>query len=209
MKTIFRFLSLAIALTALGASAVFAQDACADVDGQTALYTKVTDNYRGKTVAEKQAAIDAGKQFLEKYGACEALKDQIDFVKPQIPRLEGLVKTQTYGEKMGPIFKRFDDGVKSQKYDDVYAAGKEVLAVEPDSLNQLVPMGVIGLYQSYTKNYKYNDDTIRYAQQALALLKSGKELPKKNDKGIPVAGVYGLTFTREDAISEMTYAIGY
>ena len=94
MKTIFRFLSLAVVFAGLGASAAFAQDACADVDGQTAVYTKITADYNSKTVDGKKNALAASKEFLEKYGECTALKDQLDFVKPQVPRLEKLIAAQ-------------------------------------------------------------------------------------------------------------------
>src|SRR4051812_44385604 len=109
MKTIFRFLSLAVVLAGLGATAAFAQggDACADVEGQTALYTKVTDNYAKKTVPEKKVAIESGKQFLEKYGACEALKDQVDFVKAQVPAQEAIVAKMEGAAKLQTMFDRF------------------------------------------------------------------------------------------------------
>src|SRR5829696_10081031 len=100
MKTIFRFLSLAAVFAGLGASAAFAQDACADVDGQTAIYTKITADYQAKTVEGKKNALAAGKEFLEKYGACEALKDQLDFVKPQVARLEKAIPAQLEKETL-------------------------------------------------------------------------------------------------------------
>ena len=211
MKTIFRFLSLAAVFAGLGASAAFAQggDACADVDGQTAIYTKITADYQAKTVEGKKNALAAGKEFLEKYGACEALKDQLDFVKPQVARLEKAIPAQLEKETLGASFTKYDAGIQGKKYDEAFAAGKEILAKQPDNLNVLVPLGVVGLYQSYDKNYKYNDDSLRYAQQALTLLKSGKELPKKNKAGVPTAGVFEFEYTKEDAISELTYAQGY
>ncbi|MEP7211925.1 MAG: hypothetical protein ABI791_02540 [Acidobacteriota bacterium] len=209
MKTTFRFLSLAVLVAGLGASAAFGQDACADVDGQTAVYIKITANYNSKSVDALEIALASGKEFLEKYGACEALKDQLDFVKPQVARLEKAIPDLRDRAALGELFKRYDSGVQGKKYDDAYAAGKGILAKQPDNLNILVPLGVIGLYQSYDKNYKYNDDSLRYAQQALTLLKSGKELPKKNKAGVPTAGVFEFEYTKEDAISELTFAQGY
>jgi len=209
MKTIFRFLSIAVVFAGLGASAAFAQDACADVEGQTASYTKVTDNYASKEVANLKIALASGKEFLEKYGACAALKDQIDFVKPQVARLEKAIPDMEGRAALGQLFTRFDAGIKGEKYDEAYAAGREILAKQPDNLNILIPLGQIGLYQSYTKNYKYNDDTLRYAQEALKVLKSGKELPKKNKAGVPVAGAFQFECAKEDCINDLNYAIGY
>jgi hypothetical protein len=209
MKTIFRFLSIAVVFAGIGASAAFAQDACADVDGQTNLYTAFTKDYNAKALEGKKAALASGKEFLEKYGACEALKEQLDFVKPQVARLEKAIPEQEGREKLAKYFTQYDNGIKGEKFDDAYAAGKEILAAQPDNLNVMVPLGVVGLYQSYNKNFKYNDDTVRYAQTALAALKAGKPLTKKNDKGIPTVGVFQFEYTKEDAISELTYAIGY
>ena len=79
MKTIFRFLSLAVlaaGFIAAGNTAGFAQDACADVDGQTALYTKFTGVYGKNDEASLTTAVDSGKQFLEKYGECATVKEQ-------------------------------------------------------------------------------------------------------------------------------------
>ena len=209
MKTIFRFLSVAIVLAGIGATAAKAQDACANVDDQTALYTKVTDNYAKKDVASKKIAVEAGKQFLEKYGACEPLKDQVTFVKAQVPIQEGLIAKLENGAMLDAMFSRFDAGIKGEKYDDVYAAGKDILAKQPDNLNVLIPLGMIGLYQSANKNYKYNDDSLRYGQQALTLLKSNKEFVKKDKNGVPVAGAFQFECKREDCISSLNYAAGY
>lgn len=209
MKTIFRFLSIATVFAGLGATAAFAQDACADVDGQTALYTKVTGNYLSKTVEGKKAALEASKQFLEKYGSCTALKDQIDFVKSQLARLEGLIAKQIEQETLGAFFKRYDAGISGKNYDEAYAAGREILTKQPENLNVMVPLGVIGLYESYNKNYKYNDDTLRYARKALDMLKSGAQLTKTNKSGVPTVGVFQFEYPKEDAIAELTYALAY
>ena len=213
MKAIFRFLGLGVVLTGLlaaASTASYAQEACADVDGQTATYTKFTEIYAKKTSAEMKTGLATGKEFLEKYGACETLKEQIDFVKAQTARLEKAIPATEMGEKFGPIFKRFDAGVTSDNADEVYSAGKEILTVQPDNLNIIVPMGVIGLYQSNAaNNFKYADDGIRYSTMALSQIKSGKAFNKKNDKGEDVVGVLKRTYTKDQAIGELTYALAY
>lgn len=212
MKTIFRFLSLGVVLTtfiAVGTTVSYAQEACADTDGQTASYTKVTDNYAKKTPPEMKIALAAGKEFLEKYGACETLKDQIDFVKPQVARLETEIPKVEKALELAPFFKRFDAGINSDNADEIYAAGKEILARQPDNLNVMVPMGVVGLYKSYNKENKYADDSIKYAQLALSDLKAGKSCNKKNKAGEDVCGALKYEFPTADAISELTYAVGY
>lgn len=192
----------------IAVTGAFAQDPpadpCANIDAATALYDKFTASYNKKTSAEKKVALDAGKEFLEKYGACESWKDQVAFVKPWVPKLETLVPALIISEKLDPLYKRFDDGVKAKKWDEVYAAGKEIYAVLPNgSLDQLIPMGMIGLIESSAKppNNKYNDDSIRFAKIAIDKLNAGEA--STNGK----FGVYQLAYlTKENSISELSFA---
>ncbi len=213
MKTIFRFLSLGAVLTAfvtVGATASFAQEACADVDGQTALYTKFTELYPKTAIADREATIETGKQFLEKYGSCDAVKEQADYLKAAIPKLEETLKRIKDGIERKKRFDRFDAGIKSDNADEIYAAGKEILAFTPDNLNIIFPMGVVGMYQSSKdNNYKYADDGIRYANMALSKIKSGAEFTKKNDKGVPTVGALKYEYAKQEAIDELTYSLAY
>ena len=217
MKTIFRFLSLGLLALALGGFSASAQQPaatpdprCADVDGQTALYTTFTEGYAKKTSAELKPVLAAGKEFLEKYGACgDALKDQIAFVQPQVQRIEKLLPDLDKAEKLKPLFARYDAAITSDNADEVYAAGKEILSIQPDNLNIMVPMGVVGLYKSYNKDNKYADDSIRYAKSALDALKSGKSCNKKNKAGEEVCGVLKYEFMKQNAIDELSYAVAY
>lgn len=215
MKTIFRFLSagtLTAMILSAGAVAGFGQDACTDVEGQTATYTKFTSLYNKRTVPEMEGALAAGKEFLEKYGTCESLKEQVAFVRPHVERIEKHLPDVRYGIAAGPFFKRFDAGIGSDNADEIYAAGKELLAIDPNrpnNINILVPLGVAGLYQSYKNNNKYADDTIRYARMALDKLKSGSPATKKDKAGVDVYGALKYEFTKENAIDELSYAIAH
>jgi tetratricopeptide (TPR) repeat protein len=221
MKTIFRFLStgvLTAAMLAVAATAGFGQDAaatpspsCADIDGHNALYTKFTGIYAAKTLPEMKAALSTGKEYLEKYGTCtEAFKEQIEFVKPHVARLEKAVPEKEKGETLKPFFTKYDAGITSDNAADVLLAGKEILNVNKDDLNIIVPMALSASYQSNKDNgFKYADDGIRYANIALAKLKSGAELTKKDKSNTPVVGVLKYTFTKDQAIGELTYALAY
>ena len=217
MKTIFRFLSLAFLALTFGVSSGSAQEPaptpdprCADVDGQTATYTKFTEMYAKKTIAELKTAVATGKEFLEKYGACETLKDQIAFVQPQVQRIEKLIPDLEKAEKLKPLFARYDAGIKSDNADEVYAAGKEILALMPDNLNIMVPMGVIGTYQSNAaNNYKYANDGIQYANMSLSKIKGGSKFTKKNPAGAETVGALKFEYTKQEAIDELTYALAY
>lgn len=198
---------LLAAFLAVGSTAVFAQDACEDYDGNAELDAKIRENYDNPETLG--VAIEAGKQYIEKYGNCEVFKDFVDWLKGQMPTWEKKLADYKEWLWLKPRTERFDAGVKNKNYVDAYAAGKEILAKYPDNMNIMVPLGVIGLYASYDKNYAHNEDTIRFAQMAIAKLKAGAKATKKNPAGLDVYGVYQHELTKEQAISEMTYALGY
>ena len=213
MKTIFRFLSLAVlaaGFIAAGNTAGFAQDACADVDGQTALYTKFTGVYGKNDEASLTTAVDSGKQFLEKYGECATVKEQADYMKKAVPALEAQLTKVREGAATGALLKRFDTAIQAKNYDDAYAAGNEFVSKFPNSpaaINLIVSMGQIGIRESYPpkKNYKYNNDTLKYAKMAIDQLNAGAK-PKKD-------GTYGAfeysCASKEECISVLTYGQGY
>ncbi len=219
MKTIFRFLStgaLTAIILAVGATAGFGQDppaanaSCADIDGHNALYTKFTGIYAKKALAEMETALSTGKEYLEKFGSCEPFKEQVNFVKPHVARLEKAVPEERERVRLVPFYKRYDDGVKADNAAEVVAAGKEIIAVKKDDMNIVVPMALVSSYQSNKENaYKFSDDGLRYSTMALARIKGGWEFTRKDDKGTPVIGVLKQTYTKEQAIGELTYAVAY
>jgi hypothetical protein len=215
MKTIFRFLStgvLSAAILAVGAVAGFGQVTpatpnanCADIDGHNALYTKFTAVYGAKALADKKSALSVGKEYLEKFGSCEAFKEQVDFVRPHVTRLEKETER-------GALFARYDDAVKADNPDEIIAAGKAILAFQPDDINIVVPMALVASYKSTKENnFKYADDGVRYSSLALGKIKSGWAFTKKDakDKTTPVVGVFQYTYTKDAAIGELTFANAY
>jgi len=207
MKKIFRYTNIGLlmaAILAIGAVAGFSQDACADAEGQGAANEKITTLFKDKTIAGKKAYVAAGKAFLEKYGACESAKDLSEYLKPRIPKEEENIRKMEEAEKKAALYTRFDTAVKAKNWDDTYASGKEILAKEPDQLDVMITLGSIGydeLYEGRT-TFKYNDDTIRFAKQAIAAMDSGKTSPK--------FGLFGWAFgTKERAAAELNLTIGY
>ena len=205
MKTKVRSIGLAVLAAifiAAGAGTSYAQ-ACDDMDAINALDKKIRDNYAKN--ATLKVAIDAGKEFLEKFGKCPGTEEFVTWLNGQMGPWETRFAKYDAGQKSAAMFSRFDDGIKGEKYDEVYAAGKDILAAQPDNMNIMVPLATIGLYQSYNKNFKYNDDTVRYAKTAIAKLKAGAASTKPSGK----YGAFQYEFSKDDAISEMTYAIAY
>ena len=77
-----------------------------------------------------------------------------------------------YNWQQGPWVFGVEGDIQASSADDMFAAGKEILAIQPDNVNIMVPMGMIGLIKSYNKENKYAADSTRYAQMALDALKA-------------------------------------
>jgi hypothetical protein len=226
MKTIFRFLStgvLTAAIVAVAATVGFGQDAaatpspsCADIDGHNALYTKFTGIYNKKVLADMESALSTGKEYLEKYGSCtEAFKEQIDFVKQQVPKLEKDIPAVKAREILAPYFKQFDEGLTAGNADAVLAAGKEILNVKKEDVNIAFAMALIAAEKSNATNkFKYSDDAIKYSTLVEAKLKSGWKFdrvyasgPKKGSSYIGI-GDYNRADS-DAAQAELNYTIAY
>jgi hypothetical protein len=207
MKTIFRYTNVALlvaAIVSLGALTGFAQDVCGDAEGQLALREKFSADFAKKDAAGRKSAIDTGKQFLEKYGACESAADMADYLKKNLPIMEKNYKALIDKEAKDALYGRFNKAVETKNWDEVYASGKEILAKEPDQLDVMITLGSIGydeLFEGRT-NFKYNEETIRYARQAITAIESGKTSEKY--------GLYGWTFKdKNTALAELNLTIGY
>jgi hypothetical protein len=206
MKTIFRYINsaaLVAAIAAFGAVAGFAQNPCEDAAGMTALDAKFRENYN-KDRAARKIAIEAGKQYIEKYSSCgETTAEFITYLKNSLPKMEERIRDEEARAGQQALYTRFDAAVKANNFDEVYSVGREILAKEPEQLDVLISLGSIGYDQSFEKNnYKYNDDTLRYARQAIAALEAGK--PAKT------YGLFNWTFKdKNTALSELNLTVGY
>ena len=217
MKTAVRLFSVGMVFLRYLLSPVsgHAQDPCADTDAITAADAKVRDNF--PKLETRQIAIDAGKEYISKYGTCEVSKAFVDWLKPLIPAWEKQVQFGNERSWARPRFDKFDNGIKTAKYDDAYAAGAELLTKYPDNMNVILPLGFIGLYESYKDNFKYNDDTIRYASIAIDRFNAGAVQPKKDKDGKPILdktnkeiyGSFQFERNKEEALSELNYTIAY
>lgn len=210
MKTIFRSTIAAVmfaAVIALGAVAGFGQNPCEDADGQTKLDGIFRTNYpAAKPIPDRESALEAGKQFLEKYGSCENTKEFSDYLKGYLPKLEKSIKDQKDKIRVSAITDKFFAAMKSKNWDDVYSSGKQLLA-EPNADDyravELV-LGSIGLDETAKspRVTKWNDDTLKYARQSIADMEGGK-----------VFKTWGLSsFTykdKADALGWMNYTVGF
>src|SRR5436190_4846197 len=179
MKTIFRYTNPALLMAviiAFGTAAGLAQDPCADAEGQAALDAKFRTQFADKIIEGRKKAIETGKQFLEKYGACPSAEELATYLKGQLPKMEAAVKKLGEDSAKAALAKRFDDALKAKNWDEVYASGKEILQKYPDEFRPVeIVLGSVGGEEALTKaNFKYSDDTLKYAKQSLADLEAGK-----------------------------------
>jgi len=210
MKTIFRSLNLAVLSTAIavvGATASFAQDPCADTAGQDALSGTVRTLYKAADVPGLTQLVEAGKQYSEKYGACtnDSTKDFNTYLSTNLPGWEAKLKTAKEKGEIDALVKKFNAGLNSKSWDDVYASGKELINRRPEDFRMVeLVLGTIGLDETANnKNKKYNDDTIKYAKMSIADLESGKTFATY---GVNPGFMYK---SKDDALGWMNYTVGY
>ncbi len=202
------------AFTAVATTAVHAQT-CTETDAIAAADAVIRANF--PKLATLKVAVDAAKVYLEKYGECESTKDFSGWLKAQLPDWEKKVKLEDDRVWSKPRADKFDNGIKTAKFEDAYASGAELLTKYPDNMNLILPLGLIGLYESYKNNFKYNDDTIRYAQLAIGKFKAGGVEAKKDKDGKPVLdatgkelyGSFQFVRNKDEALSELTYALAH
>lgn len=205
MKTIYRQLFFAAILAlAVGAGSisVMAQDAC---ETATAAYTEWTELFAKKDTPSLKATVEKGKDFVTKYSTCEATKDGGEFIKSSLPGLEEKYKRRVAIEEENKLTKRFNDAMTAKNWDEVYASGKEILAKYPEKYRAAVlVLGSIGLDETGKTPpvTKWNDDTLKFAKQAIAEIESGKTFS--------TWGVGAFTYKgKEDALGWMNYTVGY
>lgn len=196
------------AVIALGAIVGVAQDTC-NADEVTAAQDKFDVEYKKgvKDTAARKEAIRLGKEFIEKYTTGCALADvRVTWLKTNIPVMER--KLKEYEEQVAKdlLIKRFNTGLETKNWDEVYSAGKDLLNKYPDEFRdvQLV-LGTIGFDETYNKkNPKYNDDTLKFARMAIADLEANKKYSVSY--GVPKDFVYK---SKDNALGWMNLVVGY
>jgi hypothetical protein len=214
MKTILRILVLGFmmtAFTAVGATVVSAQDVCAEVEAKQALYKQITDNYAG-TAEKKKTAIEAGKQYVSKYGACADDKEIVSYINKSILPMEAdLIKAEEAGKK-GALYTKFDSEIKASNTAGILESGKKILDREPEFLDVIIALASAGFDQTIANPPvdTYNNDVINYSKSAIEKIEAGKTSTTGN------YGVLQYSYKTKDytdgktnALGLMNYNIGY
>jgi len=210
MKTIIKQLFFAIVLATMTV-AVNAQagDPCEGLNDAYKEWSEV--HFPKKDEAGRKEAIEKAKSFVEKFGSCpakDAFKDSkefVDYVTGQIPVMEKNLKNFIERRDKAALIARFDTNL-GKNWDEVYAASKELIARWPEEFRHVkLALGTFG-YDETRKNppvTKWNEETIKYAKEAIADIEAGKTFAAW---GVPKNWVYK---GKEDALGWMNYNVGY
>lgn len=216
MNTIFRTFNKGLILAsilAVGAVAGRAQDPCTDATGQAALYDTFLEKFKDKTVTGYKARVELGKQYVEKYGSCEATKTNTDYFKTNVPKWEQSVKEMEGAAVKNALVARFDNALKTKNFDEVYSSGKEILQKYPEEFRTAeIVLAAVGGEEAFKANNKYNADALMYIKQSLADLEANKSfvLGDKPRYGLSLVNVYNYEYRdRDDAIAWLNLYAGY
>jgi hypothetical protein len=126
-------------------------------DDKAALYKKYEESKKGG--AEQQnAAYEAAKEYLEKFGTSEDQNTQT--VRRFVAAYERLLQ--------------LDSLLKAREYVKVVELGRQILANEPDNFYVITKIVEAGFNSAQAGNAALSTEAIRSARKALQLLDSGK-----------------------------------
>lgn len=161
------------------------QDAACTDEAKEALYASFLKN---RTDDQAKAFEDAKKYLAcPTTGITEAQTKIVDYLKKWAAKYEEVSKTSSFDQNIW---------VKPN-YPVAYAAGKEILAAQPDNLKVLVALGVNGYLVAPLNNPQLSAEALDYARKALAAIESGKTL----DDWKPLA-------SKDVAVAYLNYTIG-
>jgi hypothetical protein len=216
MKKIMRFLVLSFVAAIVALPAVAgqsaqpqgtgaAQAAQTDEQAKTQLYEqflaarkKWKDNANAPTAADDyKAAYEIGKDYVAKFGAQD--DDYAKYVKNFVSTYENYQKTVRKSQ--------VDQLLKDKKYTEAFAAGKQVLAEEPNDLGTLYLLSRGAVIATTGGNEALNGEATGYAKKAIQLVEQGKSFqegtPLANKDEVLAILNYGLgLFTRKSAPAE-------
>jgi hypothetical protein len=202
MRNLFRALALSAAAALCVAPALIRGGAAplmsAQDQAKTDLYNKWLNNRKGDVAAQK-TAYEAGKEYLQKYGADN--DEYVVAVKKWVDKYEAA----TIGFERQ---KKFADAVKQAEttkvYAPVFAAGREIITAEPENLAVLLTLstaGSLNVAKGKDSDKSLYADSIAHTRQLMSLIEAGKATPA-DLKYVNEAP------NRETALAWLTYRLG-
>ena len=205
MNKLIRLLSLsaiaaAFALPALAqtpqaspAASPAAATSQANEEAKAAIYKRWLDNRKG-TAEQQKVAYEAGKEYLQKYGA---EKDQyFNAVNKWVTNYEGATREFNYRQ-----------AVEKSNYAEAFRLGREILAANPNRVDVQMNLAWAGYLASVDKNDAHVSDAANYAQQAIKAIESGRQ-PMGTDASGKESVSYWIFPSKDDALGGLHFAVG-
>ena len=209
MKTIFRFLVLAMLLATFSAATVttsFAQDPAAE---KKALYDTHIANYASTDPDKLQLALDAAKSYVAKFPED---KEQVTYYTAEVTRLEKaiadakeVIVVRNKKIELQKLYVAFDNATKAKDVPAIFTSGKAILAQQPEFLDVIITLANAG-FDEVAKDPKssYTADTVNYATSAIQKIEAGQGTPSKTYGGIN----YELG-NKDNALRYLNYIVGF
>lgn len=121
------------------------------------------DEWRANRKDHQDVAYAAGKIFLDKCPNHE--------YAPYVKKFN-----DAYDKAERKI--KLADAINAKQYDQAFTLGKDVVAAEPDDLQNYINLGYAGYQANAAGNKKNNAAATEYAKKAIQLIGSGKTLEK-------------------------------
>ncbi|HEY0077127.1 MAG TPA: hypothetical protein VGB73_00665 [Pyrinomonadaceae bacterium] len=206
MKNVIRLLRLS-ALAALFAIPAFAQATPpagtttpattatteADEKAKADLYERWRSNRKGDPAAQK-TAYEAGKEYLQKYGAQE--DEYVKAVRKWVNTYESATREFDFKQRLD-----------AKNYNDAFRLGREILAAQPGRVDIPVILGWTGYLATIEKNTANNESAITFARQAIAAIEGGKQ-PTCLDATGKESPCWNPFKNRDDALGGLYFALG-
>lgn len=206
MKNLLRALALsAAALPALQSAAAWQQPAAApsaqEQQAKTDLYNKWLNNRKGDPAAQKTAN-EAGKEYLQKYGADN--DEYVTAVRKWVEKYEAATAGFDRQKKFGEAVKQAET---AKTYAPLFVAGKEIVTAEPDNFPVLLTLANAGYLNAARKKEEIDQsllpDTVTYTRRLLEQVEAGKGTPAEFKLVNPAAA------DKDSATAWLNYRLGF
>jgi hypothetical protein len=202
MKTIIRRIAIyaTLALVAVFANVIQlrAQTPAASPAAAPALCTDEVKNgwytqFTSFRTTDQAKAYEASKKYL----ACTQTVDQYT---TYLKNWNGLYEKELRRVTFQPLL--YDE----KKYTEAFAAGKQILAEDPENLRVLIDLGFSGFFLAApaTKNESFNADSLIYSRKAIQMIESGKVPESLDGKSAPWERFKG----KDDTLAYLYHGVG-
>ena len=183
------------------------------------LYRIYEYHYRFEDEVRVKIAIDAANNFIAKFGNDECYKEQTEYFRTAVPVLQKIPNKEDISVPVDPkvkykfeLLRKVEKAYRSANWNEAFVLGERVLEVDPEYIDLVLVLASVGFKQTRTEAYKgkFDNETIRYAELAIKLLESGKELNTEDFGALDYRfKTYRFPDGKANALGWMNCYIGY